>query len=71
MAKWNTIHHADGSYTIDAGGVMFGPYGPGKCESVHPGSGMRCVHGRNHRGCHCAFDPKVPASVEKFKYRWH
>lgn len=64
-----TIYAADGSHVIDAGdGYVFGPYGPGRCEATHPGSGMRCAHGKNHAGCHSAYDERTP--VGEFTHRW-
>lgn len=68
--KTRVIHAADGSYTIDVGGVVFGPYGPGRCEAVHQ-SGNQCVHTRGHVGCHSANDPNGTGVWGKFKYRWH
>jgi hypothetical protein len=64
------MHHVyadDGSFTIEVGGVTFGPYGPGKCTSVHPGSTMRCKHGKGHVGCHSA-DAEIPADRKITKY---
>ena len=53
---------------INAGGVKFGPYGPGQCESVHPGSGDRCKHHANHHGCHTSWERQTPAG--EIKFRW-
>ena len=68
--KMTTVHHADGSFTIEfPDGVKFGPYGPNKCTAIHPGSGMRCQSWNGHIGNHGAFDERTPAG--EFKHRWH
>jgi hypothetical protein len=61
--------YSDTEYTIDAGdGFVFGPYGPGRCEAVHPGSGLRCYYGARHVGCHTAVAEDCPSG--EVTYRW-
>ncbi len=53
---------------INAGGIMFGPYGPGRCESVHPGSGLQCFHHNQHCGTHAAIT--IDTKAGEVKFRW-
>jgi len=64
--KTAVVTHEDGSHTIHAGDVTFGPYGPGPCPETYPATGDPCAHTRGHVGC-CATadgDDKIP------KHRW-
>lgn len=59
--------YSDTEFTIEVGnGIVFGPYGPGRCESVHPTAGVQCVHHNRHVGCHTSEDgdEKMPT------WRW-
>lgn len=67
-----TVEYFDEPTYIDTGdGFVFGPYGPGQCESVHPyafGEGARCKHHANHVGTHASWERDTPAGA--VKYRW-
>ena len=66
--RMQTVYHADGSHTFEfEDGIVFGPYGPGGCDSVHR-SGMTCKHTKGHVGDHGTFDFTTPAGT--FKHRW-
>lgn len=63
-----TMVYFDEAVTIDVGdGIVFGPYGPGRCEAVSP-AGDQCRHHRGHMGCHTAYDDD---SHEKATCRWY
>ncbi len=60
--------YSDTAFTVDAGGVVFGPYGPGQCEAVHRGSALRCFYHANHVGSHGAV--KADEASGETTYRW-